>query len=273
MERRSQASLARLRWWLWAAVIALLIPAAGLAGFVLGQRQERTAKAVLPILGAAPSYTMTNQLGDKVSSSSLRGKVQVVSFLFPYCTTMCPLIVAHLVNLEKLGLIPAGLQDQVTFVSFNLDPADAGAPQMREFLHQYGWNPKDLHWQYLAGTPAETRQVVSNGFSVWYKRASLASETDSGPVEQPEIVNKLAEKAHVDYDIVHDDVIEIVDPQGRIRKIYDDADSVAWGELLSTIRSLAPPASRKFPTSSSAEATRPTDAAAALPVGRLQRPS
>jgi cytochrome oxidase Cu insertion factor (SCO1/SenC/PrrC family) len=84
-------------------------------------------------------------------------------------------------------------------------------------------------------------RVVQNGFGVWYTRISLASEAQnntSAPVEQPEVVNKLADEAHVDYDIVHNDVLEIVDQKGRLRKIYDSADTVSWTDLLSIIQAL-----------------------------------
>jgi cytochrome oxidase Cu insertion factor (SCO1/SenC/PrrC family) len=40
---------------------------------------------------------------------------------------------------------------------------------------------------------------------------------------------------------VHNDVIEIVDQQGRIRKVYDDADTVAWQDLLAVVQSLVKP--------------------------------
>jgi protein SCO1 len=102
----------------------------------------------------------------------LRDKIQLVTFLFPYCTTLCPLITAHLVNLENLGLRPNGIEDKVEIVSFEVDPAHTGPPQMRAFLRQYGWNPQDPHWQYLTGSPADVRRVVQNGFGVWYKRAA-----------------------------------------------------------------------------------------------------
>jgi protein SCO1 len=227
---------------LWALMIGAMIPIAGIDGFFLGQRHEAKAKLILPVLGTAPEYQMINQLGEVLPSSSLRGKVQLVTFLFPYCTTLCPLIAAHLANLENLGLRPNRMEDKVEILSFNVDPAHTGPPEMSAFLSQYGWNPKDLHWQFLTGPPGEVRRVVKDGFGVWYGRVSLASETTiDGPVssvEQPEVVNKLADRAHADYDIVHNDVLEIVDQQGRIRKIYDNADTVSWTDLLTTIQSL-----------------------------------
>ena len=226
----------------WTGVLALAAVALGLVGFVLGERHEASREATLPVLGTAPSYTMTDQLGETVSSASFRGKVELVTFLFPYCTTLCPLIAAHLADLERLGLGPAGIADKVEIVSFDIDPEHTGPRQMRAFLRQYGWNPEDRHWQYLVGSPAEMRRVASTGFGVWYKRVSLASEAGSGsgaPSDvEPEIVNKLAEQSRADYDIVHNDVLEIVDQQGRIRRIYDNADTVGWQDLLARVRSL-----------------------------------
>jgi cytochrome oxidase Cu insertion factor (SCO1/SenC/PrrC family) len=105
---------------------------------------------------------------------------------------------------------------------------------MREFLHQYGWNPKDPHWQFLTGSKGDIRRVVTNGYHVAFRRvAEGGSETDAGPAETPQLTvsNPLAEKAKPGYDITHNDAIEIVDPQGRIRKIYDDADVVSNEQL------------------------------------------
>lgn len=219
--------------------LAAAIPAAAFLGFALGEHRL-AARAALPVIRPAPTYILTNQLGQPVSSKSFRGKVQIVSFLFPYCTTMCPLIAAHLANFENLGARPAGLADKVELVAFNIDPAGTGLPQMRAFLKQYGWNPDDLHWQYLTGSPAAIRRVVRNGFGVGYERVPDSAETEGGamPVVQPEVVNKLAEAAHANYDIVHDDVIEIVDRQGRIRKVFEDADTVGWTRLLDIVQTL-----------------------------------
>ena len=244
MTAASEPRLFRRRDWrsgLLLVAFASLLALIGIGGFLLGIEYQPPRQASLPILGKTPDYVMTNQLGEKVSSASLRGKVQLVTFLFPYCTTLCPLIAAHLTNLENQGLRPAGLADKVAIVSFNVDPENTGPPQMREFLRQYGWDPQDLHWQYLVGSPAEVHRVVTGGFSVWYKRVSLASEAQQAsarPMIQPDVENKLAGRAHVDYDIVHNDVLEIVDQQGRIRKIYDNADTVGWQKLLLQVEAL-----------------------------------
>ena len=225
---------------LWADLVGLAIAAAGIAGFGVGELRRATTEAELPVIRAVPSYDLTNQLGQSVSSSAFLGKVQIVTFLDPYCTDLCPLIAAHLTNFENLAARPAGISDKVRIVAFNLDPKNAGPAQMRAFLKEYGWNPEDLRWQFLTGSLDAIRHVVRDGFAVAYAPMPLSTEARGGEFStvQPEVANKLAGEAHRGYDIAHSDVIEIVDRRGRIRKIFTDADTVGPFILLKVVQGL-----------------------------------
>lgn len=66
---RPRWRLDRWRWWLWRLAFAACLPAVGLLGFRLGRIHEAAGPATLPVLAAAPSYTMTNQLGQAVASA------------------------------------------------------------------------------------------------------------------------------------------------------------------------------------------------------------
>lgn len=198
--------------------------------------------------GTAPTYTLVDQLGHNVPSSAFLGKVQVVSFLFPYCTSYCPLTARRIVQIEA-ALQRAGLADRVQFVSFNVDPAGAGPTQMRAFMHEYGWSPSDTHWEYLTGSVAQTRRVVREGFMVSYERESnaqedreIALERKAGTyVPEPEVSNPLAERANVDYDIVHNDLMEVLGPRGHIRAIYPAAEKVTANEIIAIAQKLYSP--------------------------------
>jgi protein SCO1/2 len=210
-----------------------------LSGFIGGIYVERArlAPPALADIGPAPQYTLTNQLGQTVSSKAFAGKVQVVTFLFPYCTTVCPLIAAHLIGFERLMVLAqTDMQDKVEIVSFNVAPGAAGPAAMREFLHQYGWDPKDPHWQFLTGSKAQIRRVVTGGYHVAFRRiAGTGSDSQdyasASGAPQLTVSNPLAEKVKPDFDITHNDAIEIVDAQGRIRKVYDDGDVVPNEQL------------------------------------------
>lgn len=229
------------------AVVCFVL--AGLIGWLIGvefygtryQGPSPQATGAEPVLGKAPQYQhLVNQLGHSVDSSQFDGKVQVVTFLFPYCTTYCPLIAAHLVGFENL-LQQAGLQNKVQLVAFDVDPGDTGPKQMRAFLKEFGWNPQNLHWQYLTGKPKTIRHVVTDGFHIAYRKVSNKQEAqERGPQQtpQPVVVNPLANKVKPGYDVTHNDGLVIVDPQGRIRKVYDQADVVSNQSLLEAVKPL-----------------------------------
>lgn len=235
------------RTWLVAVALLACIVLAGVAGWSLG-RSSSIPGAHHPadaMLGKAPSYhDLVDQLGQHVDSRQFKGKVQLVTFLFPYCTTYCPLIAAHLVGFEHV-LRQSGLQDKVQLVAFDVDPSGTGPKQMRAFMKEYGWNPHDLHWQYLTGKPATIRRVVTKGFHIAYYKESDSEEQASGSTQnaqtpQPTVVNPLAQKARVNYDVTHNDGLVVIGPGGNIRRVYDQADLVSPQQLLTQVQNLLP---------------------------------
>jgi protein SCO1 len=225
-------------WWRSASLAGFALAAAVIAGAASCAGQPR---AIRP----APRYTLTDQLGKRVSSSSFNGKVQIVTFLFPYCTSYCPLIAARLAKFER-ARERDGLANRVQIVAFNVDPAGSGPKQMRAFMREYGWDPCDTHWQYLTGTALEMHNVVRDGYMVYYQRESLGEEARDEAIEkkagsyvpEPVVKNKLADEAHVNYDVVHNDLLEVVSPNGEIVKIFDDAEKLRGRDLLAEARAL-----------------------------------
>jgi protein SCO1 len=187
----------------------------------------------IPSIRPAPQYRLIDQQNRPISSSQFDGKVQIVTFLFPYCTSYCPLIAAHLVQLEK-RFKKAGLADGAELVAFNLDSDGSGPPQMRAFMSQYGWNSRDTYWEYLTGSPKQIRRIVSGGYMVGYQRVDRPDESTHAPKR----VNPLARRAHVSYDVIHNDLLEVVDCRGEIREIYDNAEKVPDGDLIRLVRRL-----------------------------------
>lgn len=226
-------------------VVLLALVLVGVGGWLLGSARTSHPTAP-PVLFTAPTYqNLINQNGQKVSSGQFRGKVTVVTFLFPYCDTFCPIIAAHLVGFEHL-LEGNGLANRVQMVAFNVDPGGTGPKQMRQFMQEYGWKPHDTHWQYLTGTPKEIRAIVLGGYHVAYQKV-VGNEPDprpasaamlNGDVPQPYVENPLADKANVNYDITHENVLMLVDPQGRVRVIHSEADAVSRWQLLREVEAI-----------------------------------
>lgn len=227
----SRAGSGRLR----ALVVAAAIVAAAAGGWIGGAHFARgpAQTAALPVLGQAPDYTLTDQRGRQVSARQLRGKVQIVSFLFPYCEEYCPLIAAHLAQFRSV-LEGAGLADRVQLIAFNVAAGDAGLEDMRAFMRQYGWDPQQTGLEFLTGPAQAVRDVVQGGFHVPYERV----RAESGSGAELRVDNPLAQRVKPDYDIVHNDSLVLVDGEGRVRKIVDQADRVDDPELLGLVRRL-----------------------------------
>ncbi len=226
-------------------LVAILFLAVGFAaGWLFHPNPSPREPEPLPVLGQVPDYTLTNQLGQAVPSTSFRGKVQIVTFLFTYCRGYCPLIAHNFMTLERL-LKVSGMADDVQLVAFNVDPQNTGPAEMKAFQEQYGWKADNRRWEFLTGSVSDIHHVVTDGFHVYYKKVvddddanSNAQQGDSIP--EPVVANKLADKAGVDYDIVHNDVLAIVDTRGRIRKIFSDADRVPDEQIMAVIEQLLP---------------------------------
>ena len=101
----------------------------------------------------APGFTLTDQFGKRVSLRSLRGKVVVVSFNDPECTTICPLTTTALLRAKKL-LGPAAAGVELLGIGANPEATEVKAVRAYSEAHQM------LHkWRFLTGSLPELWRV------------------------------------------------------------------------------------------------------------------
>jgi protein SCO1/2 len=226
------------------AVPLLIIAMAAGLGYVAAQAKPGNYVSQLDDLGSAPSWTLTDQNGNTVSSSAFQDKVQVVTYLFPYCTTFCPAETHVLAELEA-DLKTAGLNGKrVQMVAFNVDPQATGPKQMREFLQQYGVNPSDPSWTYVTGSLTDIQHVVRDGYGVYFEKILRTTEAQDIVKEkalgeytpEPVVANPLYSAVKPNYDIVHNDQIDVVAPGGRIAKIFSAGASVSETDLYEAVQ-------------------------------------
>jgi cytochrome oxidase Cu insertion factor (SCO1/SenC/PrrC family) len=226
------------------AVPLLIVTSVGGLGYAAYQGRPGNYVSSKTEYGNAPSWTLTDQNGKTVSSDSLAGKVQVVSYMFPYCRTFCPAM-THVMAALEADLKDAGLAGKrVQLVAFNVDPANTGPTQMRTFLQQYGVSPTDPAWTYVTGTPAQIQHVVNDGYHVFFQQISLADESKQIAKEKQEgtytpetpVPNALQAKAKPDYDIVHNQQIDVVAPDGHIAALFSAGASVSETDLYEAVQ-------------------------------------
>jgi cytochrome oxidase Cu insertion factor (SCO1/SenC/PrrC family) len=141
-----------------------------------------------PLDFPAKGFQLTDQHGLAVSLASLRGKVVLLTFLDPVCTTDCPLIAQEFRAANQL-LGPAS--NQVELVAVVANPiyhqvADTQAFDRQEHLDQVP------NWLYLTGSVPQLQQV-------WKDYGISAEILPAGSM------------------IGHQDIAYVIDRAGRVR--------------------------------------------------------
>ncbi len=180
---------------LLAALVALLV---GAGGTVLIARAlapshvaARSAHAVyLPPVGRsaqpAPDFSLPDQAGRLVSLSALRGREVLVTFMDPRCTSLCPIMG------QELGSIEASLPARVSPVLLVVSVAsDRNAADVASFTSHVAWRPG---WHWLLGNQAQLQAVWAS----WQVAV------------QPSAA-----------DVLHDEVVYIVNPRGQMVAGYN----------------------------------------------------
>lgn len=106
-----------------------------------------------PLSAVAPGFTLTDQFGKRVSLRSLRGKVVVLSFNDPECTTICPLTTTALLHAKQL-LGPAA--SQVALLGVGANPDATEVKWVRAYSRDHGMLHK---WRFLTGSLPELKRV------------------------------------------------------------------------------------------------------------------
>lgn len=157
-----------VRWLVWS--VALVAGVVGGIGIAIARQAPTGGPQGIPaaesipnprldpgtrLNAAAPGFTLTDQFGRTASLSSFRGKVVVLSFNDPECTTICPLTTTAMVEAKKL-LGPAARDVQLLGVS-----ANPLATQVK-WVHAYSQAHGMLHqWLFLTGSLRRLKRVWS----------------------------------------------------------------------------------------------------------------
>jgi cytochrome oxidase Cu insertion factor (SCO1/SenC/PrrC family) len=180
----------------WAVAIIIL----GAAPMALAQANPNAdpiiAQAIdgntAPLNFAAPPFTLTDQDGRQVSLASLRGKVVLLTFLDPVCTTDCPLIAQEFRQADRvLGARSRGVE----LVAIVANPLYHTVEYTRAFDAEQRLTTVP-NWLYLTGSLGQLEQA-------WKNYAIAAQITPAGGM------------------IAHSDIAYVIDASGHTRTELD----------------------------------------------------
>ena len=157
---------------------------------------SETSAGILPFLGEAPPFRLTDQRGRPFAGSTLRGKVWVADFVFTRCVLVCPVLSRQMARLQE-ATEAAGLADATRFVSFSVDPEHDTPEVLAAYAQRHGADTS--RWSFLTGNRDEMWSLVRDGFLL------LVSPTPDDPINP----------------IEHTPRMLLIDRSGEIRGRYD----------------------------------------------------
>ena len=166
--------------------------------------QADRSRDQIPEYGAVPEFTFTERFGQPFGLTNMRGKINVVDFIFTSCRGACPTMCAEMRELHDLY----AHSDLVQFVSIDVDPENDTPDVMREFLADYGVT--DTRWNFLRAPMEDIQALAEGGFHV-----------------------------SSDFPGMHSTRFILVDPDGQIRGYYEHTDASAIDRLKADIQTLA----------------------------------
>ena len=130
-----------------------------------------------------------NQNGKRTNIAELRGKVQVVAFVYTYCEHSCPFIIANLKRIEEQ--LPSAQQRECRFSLISLDPGRDTPEVLKRYMLDHELDER--LWTMFNGDPDDVLEF-SALMGVRYKPMDREAK-----------------------EIAHSNMITVLDRQGRIR--------------------------------------------------------
>lgn len=136
-----------------------------------------------------PDFALVDQTGKTVRLSQFRGEPVAVTFAY----TRCPVATACPMTMTKFAKLDAALAREKfgRLLSITVDPQNDTPAVLRDFASRIGADPR--RWRFLTGDPAAVARTAETFGVLYYP--------DHGQ-------------------IVHSQVVAVVDPAGRLATIY-----------------------------------------------------
>lgn len=202
-----------LDWLIWGG---LTLTIAGIAVAFVASELRKSRPAPLPVITQGlPAFSLTNQLGEKVTSEAFSDVVSVVDVIFTRCAGPCPEMTRRMGELQRV--IPPSLP--VRLVTVTTDPEHDTPAVLQQYARQRNADPK--RWWFLSGAKSDIAQLAREGLKL------VAQET-----KPEDRVN--------DADLfIHSTVFVVLDKRGRLRGSFESTEPDFNARIRRAVRELA----------------------------------
>jgi cytochrome oxidase Cu insertion factor (SCO1/SenC/PrrC family)/thiol-disulfide isomerase/thioredoxin len=199
-----QVTPRRQRTLIWLAVAAAVIIGISVGAIVTGGSSTSGSNSALatnpeldpgtPLSKPAPNFTLTDEFGRRVSLRSYHGKVVILAFNDSECTTVCPLTTQAMVDAKRF-LGAAG--DRVQLLGIDANPQATAVSDVRSYSRTHGML---YQWRFLTGSLPQLKRV--------WRAYGIDVQIERGQID-------------------HTPALYVIDPAGRLRRLYETQMSYA----------------------------------------------
>ncbi|MCH9659729.1 MAG: SCO family protein [Bacteroidetes bacterium] len=154
-------------------------------------------------------FSLINQNGAAVTHTDYDGKIYVADFFFTTCQTICPIMTDHMLQIQE----ELSDDNDILLLSHTVTPEIDSVAQLKKYAVEKGVD--DNKWNLVTGDKEQIYNLA---------RKSYLVVKDLPNDEQ--------------YGMIHTENFVLVDPQKRIRGIYDGTNPEEIAKLLEDINIL-----------------------------------
>lgn len=122
---------------------------------------KTASKSDLFTVGKAPTFNLTNQEGETISSVSYKGKVYIVEFFFSTCPTICPIMNRNMKKIQE----QFGANTDFGIASITINPENDTPQVLKEHAKLIG--AEGGNWHFLTGDSEYILELARTGFKLY----------------------------------------------------------------------------------------------------------
>lgn len=159
-------------------------------------------------------FAFLNQLGDTIRKSDVAGKIFVTDYFFTTCGGICPKMTTQLQRVQSEFLD----DPKFLILSHTVNPSTDSVSVMYNYAKRFKADPKK--WWFLTGSKTDLYTMARKSYLI------VPDEADPNFDHGGES------------DFIHTENFVLIDPDGRIRGIYDGTNGGEVSELIRDVYDL-----------------------------------
>lgn len=159
-------------------------------------------------------FSFTNQLGETITQANTQGKIYVTNFFFTTCGSICPKMTKQLQRVQK----EFSTDNNFLILSHTVNPSTDSVAKMKAYAERF--QADNSKWWFLTGSKEELYLMARKSYLVVPDMAD------------PDF------KHGDESDFIHTENFVLIDPDKRIRGMYDGTNPDEVSNLIQDIYDL-----------------------------------